>query len=293
MTDSDFRIVYDGGEADDHAVDMRLLALSMLGAERIISDGLIILIHRRLPKRGERAPVVAKAREPAEGSLALLTFFNAVHGMLPLGLPLAKELASHFLEEWWKAVIARFSGRRDVAEQAIEAMVTMNQAHLASRDLSEANRHKEMMEMLDVVRRGIELPQRPIEQFAAPVGPAVTSAKVYPSAARSVLLDVEDAEAIRDAGKLDWGPLETLTLRTDGFRFHTNGLSVENPERPGFLMARVRDPRFAEPENSYTEAAQQMATIVVTGRRGYKGSQLAGIDIVDFIGELPPRARIA
>lgn len=64
MTDSDFRIVYRGGEADQNAIDMRMLALSMLGAERIVSDGLVILVHKRLPKRGERAPVVMKAREP-------------------------------------------------------------------------------------------------------------------------------------------------------------------------------------------------------------------------------------
>ena len=58
MADADFRIVYEGGDADGHAMDMRALALSMLGAERIISDGLIILTERRLPRRGERAPVI-------------------------------------------------------------------------------------------------------------------------------------------------------------------------------------------------------------------------------------------
>lgn len=283
MAEADFRIVYQGGEADSHTMDMRLLALSMLGAERIISDGLIILIHKRLPKRGERAPVIAKAKEPVEGSVTLITLFHAAFGLLPLGMPLARDLAGHFLEEWWKGVLARFSGKHEAFEAAVNAMVEMNQAHLDARDANDARRHEETMALIDVLRRGIEGQHRSVEQFAAPVGPSVESATLLPNFARPVSLDVPDADAIRDAVKLDWGPLEQLTLRTDGFRFHTSGLSVENPERNGFLMARVRDPRFSEPENPYTEAAQRMAQIVVTGRRGYKGDVLTGIEIVDFI----------
>jgi hypothetical protein len=298
MDEADFRIVYQGGEADRHEMDMRMLALSMLGAERIVSDGLIILVHKRLPKRGERAPVIAKAKEPKAGSLELITFFNAIFGSLPLGLPLAKELASHFLELWWKAVIARFSGKPDVAEACIQAIVELTRDHLAARDAGEqrshdamvandARRHEEMMALIDVLRSGVAGQQRAAEQFATPIGPSVQQATVYPSLARPVPVDTEAAEAIRDTAKLTWGPLEELTLRTDGFRFHTNGLSIENPDKSGFLMARVRDPSFDEPMNPYTDAAQRQAEIVVLGRRGFKGAALAGIEIVDFIRDKP------
>ncbi|MHA4837001.1 DUF7946 domain-containing protein [Sphingopyxis sp. MSC1_008] len=287
MDDADFRIVYKGGEADQHQMDMRMLALSMLGAERIISDGLIVLVYGRLPKRGERAPVIAKAKEPAAGSLELISFFNAIFGTLPLGLPLAKELASHFLEEWWKAVIARFSGKPDVAEAAIKAMAEMNRDHLAARDANDQRRHEEFMAMIDVFRAAVAGQQRAAEQFATPIGPSVHNATVFPSLDRPVTIDTSDAEAIRDAAKLEWTSLREMTLRTDGFRFHTNGLSIENPDQNGFLMARVRDPSFDEPSNPYTEAAQRRAEIVVLGRQGYKGSTLAGIEIVDFVRENP------
>lgn len=287
MEEADFRIVYQGGEADQHQMDMRMLALSMLGAERIISDGLIVLVYGRLPKRGERAPVIAKAKEPVAGSLELISFFNAIFGTLPLGLPLAKELASHFLEEWWKAVIAQFSGKSDVAEAAIKAMAEMNRDHLAARDASDQRRHEEFMAMIDVCRAAVAGQQRAAEQFATPIGPAVHTATVFPSLDRPVTVDTSDADAIRDAAKLEWTSLRELTLRTDGFRFHTNGLSIENPDRNGFLMARVRDPSFDELSNPYTEAAQRRAEIIVLGRQGYKGSTLAGIEIVDFIRENP------
>jgi hypothetical protein len=79
-----------------------------------------------------------------------------------------------------------------------------------------------------------------------------------------------------------------IRLRTDGFKFHTNGLSIENPEGEGYLMAKVSDPAFLEPENAYTEAAQRRSQIVVLARRGYQDGKLVRIDIVDFKNEVLP-----
>ncbi|OHC95874.1 MAG: hypothetical protein A3H25_12585 [Sphingomonadales bacterium RIFCSPLOWO2_12_FULL_63_15] len=213
---------------------------------------------------------------------------HSIFGALNLGLPLASQLAASFIEEWWKAVIARFSGKPDVAEAIIKGFVEMNKDHLVSRDASEAQRHQEMMALIDILRAGLLGQQRSAEQFVAPIGPSVETASVLPTAANPVVIGVKEADAIRDGAKLVWGPLEQLTLRTDGFKFHTSGLSIENPERDGYLMARVRDPRFVDdPDNPYTDAAQRRAEIVVLGRRGYKESTLAGIDIVDFIRDNP------
>ena len=184
-------------------------------------------------------------------------------------------------------MIARFSNKPDMAEAAIKAMAEMNRDHLAARDANDERRHEEFMAMIDVLRAAVAEQQRAAEQFATPIGPSVHNATVFPSLDRPVTIDTSDAEAIRDAAKLEWTSLREMTLRTDGFRFHTNGLSIENPDRNGFLMARVRDPSFDEPSNPYTEAAQRRAEIVVLGRQGYKGSTLAGIEIVDFIRENP------
>jgi hypothetical protein len=142
----------------------------MLGAERIVSDGLIVLVHRRLPKRGERAPVILKAREPAEGSVELILLFHAISGTLDLGLLLAKDLAAHFIEEWLKALIAHFSGKSEVAEQAIKAMADMDaRRHEETMEIN-AKRHEEQMAMIALLRAGILGEQRAAEQFVAPSG---------------------------------------------------------------------------------------------------------------------------
>jgi hypothetical protein len=84
------RLTFRGGDADANFIDMRLLGQSLQGADKIISDGLIVLIHNRVPKRGERAPVIAKVREPLAGSYEFWSHFEAAAGLLPLAAPVAE-----------------------------------------------------------------------------------------------------------------------------------------------------------------------------------------------------------
>ena len=286
MVSPDIRIKFDGGDADAAAIDMRLLGLSLQGADKIISDGLILLIHSRPPKRRERAPVVAKVREPVQGAYELWALYEASKAMLPLGLPKAADVAGYFLGQWWEAVIAKFTGNDEALVKAIEAMADMNQAHLNARSESEARMHEERMAYIATIRDALAMQGRAIEQFVAPIGPSVETATILPFKGQSARLTLAHADAIRESMKMDWGAIEEITVRTDGFKFHTSGLSVENPEAEGFLMAKVSDPKFDEEENVYTEAAQRRSSIVVLARKGFKGGVLAAIEIVEFVREI-------
>jgi hypothetical protein len=303
MSEPLFRLTYNGGDADHHVMDMRLLGASLQGADKIISDGLILLVHGRQPKRGERAPVVAKVRQPEAGSYDLTGALQDYAWMLPLGLPIAQQVVGTHISDWIAAVKATFSGRRDLAEAALQALADQNRDHLAARDAADARAHDERMAeiasadatasrihhermaYIDLMRQMLPQQQKALEQFVAPVGRSVRSATFTPAAAPSVHIDADEADQIRAAGDIVWFPLREIQLKTDGFRFHTNGLSIENPERDGYLMAKVSDPRFEQPENVYTAAAQRRAEIVVLARAGYVGDQLMRIDIVDFIRE--------
>lgn len=286
MAEPVIRLTYEGDDADSHVMDMRLLGLSLQGADRIVSDGLILLLHQRSPKRGERAPLIVKAREPVFGSVDIAGALQSAAWVLPLAYPVAQDLAGEFLRQWWEAIKARFSGKPTVAEAALSAMLDMNRDHLAARDASEARAHELHLAYLDTLREALSQQQRPLEQFAAPIGPSVALAKVIPDSAEPVMISTNEADEIRAMGELAWEPLREEALRTDGFKFHTSGLSIENPAKDGYLMARVQDPRFNEPETPYTEAAQRRSEIVVLARRGYKNGALVRIDIVDFIREI-------
>src|SRR5260221_314503 len=261
-------MTYDGGDADSNVIDMRLLGLSLMGADRITSDGLILLIHQRAPKRRERAPLIVKVREPETGSWSVPGFLQDAAWMLPLGYSLAPDFTAEFLKLWWGSVKAKFSGRASDLEVALEAAAQMNRDQLAARDASEARQHELNMTWIQAYRETLALQQRPLEQFSAPIGPSVESARITAGADKSVSIDTAEADQIRDQAEVAWEPLAEIVLRTDGFRFHTGALSIENPERTGFLMARVHDPRFEQQENAYTEAAQRRSEIVVLARRG-------------------------
>jgi hypothetical protein len=230
---------------------------------------------------------VLKVREPEAGSWSAPGFLQDAAWVLPYGYAIAPDLTAAFVKQWWQAVKARFSGRRSDMEVAVDGMLELNRQHLAARDAELARSHEREMEMLSIIRETIPLQQRPLEQFVAPVGPSVTSAKLAPGDIEPVTIDVPEADEIRSMGELAWEGLGEIVLRTDGFRFHTGGLSIENPEKNGFLMARVHDPRFEQASNPYTEAANRRSEIVVLARKGYKNGELVKIEIVDFVREIP------
>ena len=134
-----------------------------------------------------------------------------------------------------------------------------------------------------MLRRSIDGSGAAAKNYVAPVGRSVDEASLLAGKAPAVEVSKSDADAIRDSQKLDWEGREPTTLRTDGFKFHSNGLSVENPEKEdGFLMAEVDDPTFKEDGNPYTLAAQNRARIEVLARKGYKNGDLKRIQIVEF-----------
>jgi hypothetical protein len=287
MDEPSIQITYDGLDADRHRIDMRLLGYSLEGADRITSDGLLFFLHARLPKRGERAPVVIKVREPIRGSVDYQGIYETAVALLPLGAPIAADLMSGYLDLWWQAIKARFTGKQDIAEVAIEKMAEMQRDHLAARDLSEARAHEREMSLHSLIREAISFQQPAMEKFAAPMGPSVHRGFVRHGSRPPITIDADDAEAIREAGKVEWSKIGELLLRTEGFRFHTNGLSIERPDGEGFLMARVRDPAFEELENPYTHAAQRRSEIAVLGRIGYRDGRAVAVDIVEFLYEIP------
>lgn len=268
-------------------MEMRPLAISMLGADRLTSDAIIVFVQGRPPKRGERAPVVAKVREPQPGSYDLLGGLQDTAWALQIGLPIAQQVLATHISHWWTAAKALSVGKRDIAEVAMQHMVDMNRDHLAARDASDQRMHDERMRYLDTLRLVLPTQQKSIEQFAEPIGRTVSNGTLRPSTAPAVRIDSDEAAAIRDAGQLVWSDLAEIELETDGFRFHTSGLSVKNPEREGYLMAKVSDPRFEQEENLYSAAAHRRARIAVLARLGYRSRELVALDIVDFRREVP------
>lgn len=285
MAGPKIEIRFDGRDADRNAINMKYYALALQGAEEILSDGLILLAYQRLPKPREKAPILVKVRESKEGSHITPTDLGEAWDMLQLGIPIVQQIGADWLYEWVKAVVSCFSGKTSDMEVALARMVELNRDHLAARDRNDERVHEERMVTLEILRDAVKALGPSAERYAAPVGRSVTKSE-FRTQVGSVPLIESDAEAIREQSRVVWEKIAPICLRTDGFKFHTSGLSVENPEGEGFMMAVVKDPTFVEEENAYTEAAQRRARIEVLARKGRRNGILARLEILEFQSEL-------
>lgn len=283
-------IRYDGGDADGHVIDMRLLGESLVGLDRIISDGLIAIVNARPPKRGERAPLVLKAKEPVQGSFEIYGYLQEAAGLLALGMPLIISCGADLITDWTKAVFYQFTGKPDLSEKALEAVVETQQAHLASRDASDERQHEERLALLSALRETVGKLGPAAVDVAAPVGESVSRVGIGADSNEPLMIDGPTAEVLREKVEPEVGELQDMLLRVDGFTFHTRKLSVENPERKGYLLADVKDPVFDEESNPYTKAAQRKAVIRVKAKPGRRNGRLEKIYIMDFGGEVEDAA---
>ena len=276
-------IKFEGGDADQHTVDMRLLGRSLIGFDRIISDGVIFIMEGRFPKRGERSHLIVKAHQPNEGSHEIISVLQDRLGMLGLGWTIFKDSGGEIIWEWIKFVLEYTAGNRSNSDKALDALLEMNRDNLAARDKSE----QRTVEALDRARSdAMALAERlatPAGNAVAPVGPSARSVSFATGASLRHVVDEPMADAIRARGELEVSDLMTLTLTADGWVYHSRTLSVHHPERPGrFIQAKVRDPLGDEDGNVYADAGRDKATIVVQGKIARRAGEIEGIYIMDY-----------
>ncbi|MEQ1496292.1 MAG: hypothetical protein ABL912_11125 [Novosphingobium sp.] len=275
MADADIVIKYEGGDADRHLVEMRSLGNSLIGFERIISDGLIFLGEDRLPKRGERHPLVVRAKEPVIGSSEIPIILTQATGLLPFAWWLMQTGAAEAVSHFVTYVFTKLSGRNREAQVTLDTMVKMREIEGKERLLSQ-------QQWLDALTTLVGRLARPAIQAVYPVGPSVDQFKLNGSRAPALLVDLPTADAIREKGELEVTELRPIDLRVDGFVHHSKKLNVENPELPGgYISADVRGPIFEQVPNVYTEAAATQAVIRVQAKLGYRAGILERIYIMD------------
>lgn len=246
MAENSIQLIYDGGDAKQHAIDLRLLGQSLQGIDRIMSDGLIILSTGRLPKKGERAIVITKIQEPVVGSYTIAGYWQEVATVLAIGVPIITTIGTDIISNYVQGVLSYFSGKKRESEVALETVERIVQSQIAANDQLDARRHDEVMGMQQLLAMSIDRLGPAATQYAAPVGRSVDSATFLAGENAPTRIGVQEADAIRATNDIEWGSIDQIELRTDGFKFHTSGLSVEHPDRDGYLMAKVSDPAFAK-----------------------------------------------
>lgn len=288
MSESHLFIKYEGGDADSHQVEMRSLANSLLGFERIISDGLILFGNGRAPKRGERHELSVRAREPIIGSSLIPVNLDVAAGLLPLGWWLLQTGAGHVVTTWMSLVFARLSGQTGEVEMALEAMLKMREIDAQERLAAKRLHLESDRQWQETILKVVDRLSPSAVKAVAPIGPSVNQLKFYEDVKNPISVDLATADAIRSKGDLAVTDLKTISVKVDGFVHHSKKLNIENPEIPGtFISADVRDPAFDQTPNLYTEAAASQSVITVQAKLGYRLGLLERVYILDCSTGLP------
>lgn len=279
---ADILIKYEGGNADRHLVEMRSLGNSLLGFERIVSDGLIFLGEDRLPKRGERHALVVRAKEPVIGSSEIPVILTQASELLPFPWWQMQTGAAEAVSYFATYVFTKLSGRNSEAQAALDAMERVREIEAQERAINQRQwlgHEAGWREQLFTLTNRLALSAI---RAAAPVGSSVDHFKLNGSKAPPLLVDLPTADAIRVKGELEVTELTLIDLRVDGFVHHSKQLNVENPDLSGaYISAGVCDPIFDQVPNVSTEAAATQSIIRVQAKLGYRAGILERIDVMD------------
>lgn len=262
-------IRFDGLDADDNVIDMRLFGEAMIGLERTLSAGLNALAAGAVQPRS-KLMLAIKATPPRDGSVQLDAVVELTQGVLPILKPALVLAGGAIAKHLVSAVIKRFGGsKRQSATEVEKVLDLMN--------LEKDDRQRERETLLGVIDR-----LRPAAvQIMAPVGRSAERLTVTsdndddPSA-----FDVPMAQALRSRSDLEVSEMQAMRLKVDGITVHSRTLKVEDPDVPGrYVTAEVRDPAFTDGENVYTQSVTKM--LDVQAKATYREGVLHRIHIMD------------
>lgn len=273
------KFTFEGGDADSHLVDMRLMGRSLIGIDRLLSDGMIVLGAHRMPRRGERAPVAVKAREPLAGSSVVLAQLGSLPGTLPLIWDFVASGNAKTVLEFASFVLKMRGGRKADAQAHLDAMLEQMRISEAARDRSEQRWHDSMGKWVGLLHHAVDKLSGAAKSAVAPIGPSVNSLKIGNGEGIKAEIDVPMADAIRDGADLVVGDQETLVVSVDGYTHHNRSLKIARLDGDGFMSAAVTDPVFDQLPNIYTEAAAIRAKLLVECKKTTQEGRVVRIHI--------------
>ncbi|VAW13394.1 hypothetical protein MNBD_ALPHA09-2111 [hydrothermal vent metagenome] len=263
------RITYDGLDADQHMLDMRRFGEAMLGLDKIVNTGLIVLSEYRFPIKGERFSLQIRAKEPSVGSFEFFAYMAPVAAStLQLVLEMFYTMGSDILWRWTSWIVNMNGGRPKEAEPHFTVLMELTKEIHKSRAESEVAQQAFFLEIADRL-------QYAAKGFVAPVGPSANSVAIEGRGQDDSRLlthvDVPMANAIRSKEKLEVGDMEKMRIRIDGLIHHNKQLKVEHPDEPGrYISAVVRDPSFMEADNVYTRALARHGFLDISAKPSHK-----------------------
>ena len=271
MENTSIVIRYDGLTAgSDHMIDMRRLGNALVGFDRIITTGLVVIGQGRLPRRNERLPFNVVAGEPKANCVSVLAAITTgAQQSFPFAMSVFQSAAPDLLWNWVSYVFKMLGGRMKEADPHFLRLMELTES-IHKGDLEDRDKMRRFfLEVLDRVKPAAAA-------IAAPVGESSSSLSfVEPTSGQVTTIGFPEAEAVRSKEQLEVGDMQTMKIRIDGLIKHSRRATVVSADEPGrYLPAEVRDPAFDQTPNPYTEALADDSEISVQATPTYRAGEL-------------------
>ena len=276
-----FVVRYEGGDAQQHVLDMRQLGESLVGIERLVNTGLYVLQHGERPGHGRVLKSVVRVSTPQPGSLEFIP--DLVAGVYPLlSDSFVQSHIGAILRQLVKIPLLAMGGREDEAQartnDLLEKTLAASEREAERRERADQRRHREQMKVYELLshQRAYEAARNAV----SPVGKGCDCMQISDDETSDTVTPIM-AEAIRTRGSVKIGEPKELSVLVDGFIHRTRQLRVVHPEVPDRLVtAYVQDPAFDVTPNIYTEAASSRKRLRVHARDLRKGNRLVALEIM-------------
>ena len=261
-------IRYDGIDANDHVIDMRLFGESLIGLEKALSTGLNTLATGSIPKSRSRPTLAIKATAPRPGSVAFDALVEMANGALPILAPVLVAEGAKIARLLIGAIIKRSAGQKKQADADVDQIVELAKIGAADREAERA-----------LVRDLVDKLAPTAAPIVAPVGRSCEALSIS-DGAEVTDIDVPMAQAVRSKADLEVSDMQAMRIRVDGVVVHTRSLKIEDPNEAGrFVSAEVRDPAFTDGENIYTTSVTKY--LDVQAKATYRDGRLYKLHIMD------------
>jgi hypothetical protein len=243
-------IRYDGLDADRHEIELGQLGMSLNGAAQLIGIAANIVVTGHYVKKMPALAVRVYAKETAGRCFEIAAIIATVYPVVQPALPFFRELGSKAVEAIVNYVVAKFAGRPNEMETALQVVET------AMRENGETSRAA-IDGMRDVVRTMAEAQRPAARKFVLPIGETCATARLGSPNNGAVLIDRPMKDAINSEGTpeiTDERAYRVFISEMDN-QTHSCKLSVENDDDPDRRYpGDITDPVVAVPENVYARA---------------------------------------
>lgn len=276
-----FVVRYEGGDAQQHVLDMRQLGESLIGIERLVNTGLYVLEHGDRPGHGRLLKSVVRVSTPQPGSLEFIP--DLVAGVYPLlSDSFVQSHIGAILRQLVKIPLLAMGGQEHEAlvrtDDLLEKTLAASEREAERRERADERRHREQMKIYELLSH--QWAYEAARNAVSPVGKGCDCMQISDDETSDTVTPMM-AEAIRTRGSVKIGEPKELSVLVDGFIHRTRQLRVVHPEVPDRLVtAYVQDPAFDVTPNIYTEAASSQERLRVHARDLRKGDRLVALEIM-------------